>query len=86
MLIYVSSAKKLIKNSYFVAVGIWCGCIWVEIWEITKDVLTVQVSRERLLGAEIFEAWTEMFATNVVYGKKGVLCVRPLGGILGVVW
>ena len=32
MLIYVSSAKKLIKNSYFVAVGIWCGCIWVEIW------------------------------------------------------
>ena len=33
----------------------------------------------------IFEAGTEMFATVVVDGKKGVPCVGPLGGIPGVV-
>ena len=128
MLIYVSSAKKLIKNSYFVAVGIWCGCIWVEIWgnhQRCFDCPGVQgktfrswniwdfdwnvcnkccwreercalcealggYSRSGLVNTEIHKYRNTDIQIqkyrNDVDGKKSVRCVRPLGGILGVVW
>ena len=65
MLIYISSAKKLIKNSYFVAVG-----NWYMVWMYMGRNTDIQIQKYR----------------NDVDGKKSVRCVRPLGGILGVVW